>query len=412
MPLRKLTRAQINRSAQTTLERIYADVQKSWFRNHFYNCKYSSHIYRNPFKDWPNWSLRKRLRYRQTEVFLGRQFTAMVAQSPSFLASLARDCLLIYQELLSRIQNNRNSIRMFITTRIPFHTFYNSSPISRILGPIIPSSKPYPPASHPHELYLSLNYTIERCYFNNSKLMINIPETIYNPMNFNLSNIRHTLSTWPKEWPYPFDPTTPRRSTLVLKATDPKAPYPMSLCCGQPCDPELCKCQIWHLERNTLVEVVEYPNFETPRLPMLSAGSNSTSAAPCRGVRILQSMETGTVLAEYVGEIVPWNSGRWFGDEVYGMSLAAPPKIGPNGKADVLGELEGTADILAGWKGNWTRFINEAEEDRDNNVEFITAVWARKLRIVCRTTRAVEFGEELLTKYGDIYWDDVRGEKW
>ena len=51
-------------------------------------------------------------------------------------------------------------------------------------------------------------------------------------------------------------------------------------------------------------------------------------------------------------------------------------------------------------------------EDKDNNVEFITAVWARKLRVVCRTTRAVEFGEELLTKYGDTYWDDVRGEKW
>ena len=145
---------------------------------------------------------------------------------------------------------------------------------------------------------------------------------------------------------------------------------------------------------------------------MLSSSSNSTSAVPYRGVRILQSVETGAVLAEYVGEIVPWNSGRWFGDEVYSMSLAAPPKIGLTGKADVLGELEGTADILAGWKGNWTRFVNEAEEDRDNNVEFITAVWARKLRIVCRTTRAVEFGEELLTKYGDIYWDDVRGEKW
>jgi hypothetical protein len=242
--------------------------------------------------------------------------------------------------------------------------------------------------------------------------MINVPETIYNPMNFNLSNIRQTLSTWPKEWPYPFNPTTPRRSTLVLKATDPKAPYPVSLCCGEPCDPKLCKCQIWHLERNTLVEVVEYPNFETPRLPLLCPGSNSTSAAPCRGVRILQSVESGIVLAEYVGEIVPWNSGRWFGDEVYSMSLGAPPKIGLTGKADVLGELEGTADILAGWKGNWTRFVNEAAEDRDNNVEFITAVWARKLRIVCRTTRAVEFGEELLTKYGDIYWDDVRGEKW
>jgi hypothetical protein len=172
---------------------------------------------------------------------------------------------------------------------------------------------------------------------------------------------------------------------------------------------------VWYLERNTLVEVVEYPNFETPRFPLFSPGPKSTfghTTSPNRGVRILQSVEIGTVLAEYVGEIVPWNSGRWFGDEVYSMSLASPPKIGSNGKANEPGDLEGTVDILAGWKGNWTRFVNEADEDEHNNVEFVTLVWARKLRIICRTTRAVGFGEELLTKYGDTYWVDVRGEEW
>lgn len=141
-----------------------------------------------------------------------------------------------------------------------------------------------------------------------------------------------------------------------------------------------CQCHDWCVD--ALVQIVEYPPF--PDQP----------DAVNRGVRALQSFDALTIIGEYTGMLVPaiYDPDSEICDNIYLFALAE------SRRRDTI------ACISARLYGNWTRFINHANDESKRNIEFVFIYTMNRLRVVVTTTRKIEFGEEILGDYGDSYW--------
>lgn len=193
------------------------------------------------------------------------------------------------------------------------------------------------------------------------KQQVHIPTNIYRDAAFE-NDPRPPY--WPPDRPYPSDPTLIRSTTL----------NPCISCASH----SPCTCSfatdplIWH----PLIELRDYGH---PR------GT---------GVRALQRIPKDATLAEYVGEVVPWD---YAGDPVYGFDFSVPGT--PN---DAV-----VAMISAKRVGNWTRFINHS---CGASTRFDIVVMGGRYRVVVQSVRDIEVFEEVTIHYGLRYWTDKKCE--
>lgn len=194
------------------------------------------------------------------------------------------------------------------------------------------------------------------------KPQIDIPTTIYREAAFECNP---RPPHWPLDRPYPEDPTLIRSTTLkpCISCTS----HSPCTCCFT-ADP-----LIWH----PLVELRDYGHHHRGT-----------------GVRALQRIPQNATLAEYVGEIFPWN---YTSDPVYGFDFSVP---GTANDAVI-------AMISAKRVGNWTRFINHSCEA---STRFDIVAMGGRYRVVVQSVRDIEVFEEITIHYGFGYWTDKKCE--
>lgn len=284
-----------------------------------------------------------------------------------FLSKLAHSAVLLdaahtldapaWQTLTASIDSNAVSLAVFVENcalawwaeliRLnplfpPTYDFSNCQP-----------PRPKPPT--PHKWVVTENLSDVHQPTFEGEVQINIHTNIYRASAFARSP---RPPHWPPSHPYPADPTLVR--TADLKAC-------LHCRSHSPC---ACTSAFGPATRPPLVELRSY------------------GAPKGVGVRALQRIPARAVLAEYVGELRPFD---YAGDPVYGLDFSLP---GAGGEA-VL------ATVSAKRVGNWTRFVNHS---CDASAVFRTAVWGGRVRVVVQTVREVAVFEELTVDYGSGYW--------
>ncbi|KFY69934.1 hypothetical protein V499_09610 [Pseudogymnoascus sp. VKM F-103] len=259
---------------------------------------------------------------------------------------------------------------------------------------------------HPHTFYFCLNGGTDRnLVMSGSRIdkpMENIKESAFDR--------RYWPKTAPHSWPanrtYLDHPQNVRNATAGIPANQADD----FLICGD-CDNTFvdtttddtgCTCVSWQIEY-PCVQVHEYPPY--PSAPSLLN----------KGVMAMQAFARDEIIGEYVGLLLP--PGRAdpsirknvFADDVYTIDLNAAVIVTVKGEQTSMPGNK-IADVSAGWKGNWTRFINTSPRKGNWNGEFEQRLVADKIRILVRTIRAIAFGEELIASYGTGYMRTLFGD--
>jgi hypothetical protein len=131
----------------------------------------------------------------------------------------------------------------------------------------------------------------------------------------------------------------------------------------------------------------------------------------------MQPFESRKIIGEYVGQLLPPGradpalKNNIFADDVYTIDLNAAVMGQENGRVTSMpgGKI---ADVSAGWRGNWTRFINTSPRKADWNVELVQWLIADRIRILVRTIKPIAFGEQLIASYGTDYMKSLFGPDW
>ncbi|OBT66471.1 hypothetical protein VE03_03680 [Pseudogymnoascus sp. 23342-1-I1] len=142
-----------------------------------------------------------------------------------------------------------------------------------------------------------------------------------------------------------------------------------------------CQCHDrWRVHQDVMIQIVEYPPF--PNQPDVVN----------RGVRALQSLSKNYTLGEYTGVLQPnvYDPGSEISDDTYQFALHVYDRT--------------VANISARLYGNWTRFINHADDEAKQNVKFSLVRILNRVRVVVTTIKDIEAGEELLGDYGPAYF--------
>ena len=174
-------------------------------------------------------------------------------------------------------------------------------------------------------------------------------------------------TSWPGVWPYPFNPMT----RISLPEYDENCK-----CCGSETD---CACRIKDLKNysDVLLELRDYKGKGV-------------------GVRTLQAIKSGTVLGEYLGEIVPNGSAydqAWNFDNTYGWEVDITIPDGPR--------YNPLATIASHEKGNWCRFVNHS---CDNSLSGDISIVGDRRCLLYWAVRDILPFEELTVDYGNHYF--------
>ncbi|OBT60725.1 hypothetical protein VE03_09789 [Pseudogymnoascus sp. 23342-1-I1] len=214
--------------------------------------------------------------------------------------------------------------------------------------------------------------------------------------------------TWPPNRTYSDHPQNVRNATVGI----PAAQADDFLVCGG-CNQSFaditsgdigCTCVSWR---------VDYPCLQVHQYPPYPSAPNMIN----KGVMAMQTFESDEFIGEYVGILLP--PGRAdpsirrnvFADDVYTIDLNAAVIVRINGETTTMPGVK-IADVSAGWKGNWTRFINTSPRKADWNIELVQWMIADRIRIMVRTIRPILFGEELIGSYGTDYMKSLFGNNW
>jgi hypothetical protein len=137
----------------------------------------------------------------------------------------------------------------------------------------------------------------------------------------------------------------------------------------------ICDCRIESMAGD-LVELVDYPIKGT-------------------GVRALSNFKAGTILGEYVGEVIPIT--RRCTDEIYSMEQSGFLHIwGPG-----IPGSEPLAHTTSAHLGNWTRFINHHCE---SNCYFQSIMIGDRVTTIVKVFRDISIFDEITVHYGTRYW--------
>ncbi|MCJ1229346.1 hypothetical protein MMC12_006011 [Toensbergia leucococca] len=161
---------------------------------------------------------------------------------------------------------------------------------------------------------------------------------------------------WDSKRPYPSHP--------MLRAP---ASHPCAVCFSK----TACECDPSALLTHPLVELKRYPNKGV-------------------GIRSLQKIQKGDVLAEYLGEIIHPATCR--NEDIYSLVVDEPPHDHNTDEITIV--------TAARW-GNWTRYINHSCEA---NTCFDVKVVGPLERWVVVAEKDVEFGAEVTINYGADYF--------
>jgi len=218
--------------------------------------------------------------------------------------------------------------------------------------------------------------------------MIDIKECNYRPEDFSIPRS--------ESWPWRVYPQHPQQCKYKESRKKDADHFMRCNTCGhrfsRPEDwgnPDLgCQCHDWCVD--ALVQVVEYDPY--PDEPDMVN----------RGVRALQTFEKDLIIGEYTGELVPHNelTGRHW-DVTYPFSLFDAEKT----RTEI-------ALVSARRCGNWTRFINHQFNPSKQNICFAQLLVKNRVRIIVRTLRRIEFGEEIFGYYGPDYFPEEMYEKY
>ena len=105
-------------------------------------------------------------------------------------------------------------------------------------------------------------------------------------------------------------------------------------------------------------------------------------------MRALQRIPKKAILAEYLGEVYPWNYSE---DPIYALDFSLPGTQ----------PEEVIASISSKRYGNWTRFINHS---CDSSTKFTVVTVGGRHTSVVQAVRDIEMFEEVTIDYGDGYW--------
>ncbi|CAD6444597.1 7c483636-37a8-49ab-b7b6-f1bba3b5c82a [Sclerotinia trifoliorum] len=273
--------------------------------------------------------------------------------------------------LFTPLSGDFESVRQEFHT-LPFSKFEEDKPHKEIYGTV-------------HERVISRRFQ-------------NLKENVYNRENF--KNYAPP-SSWPPTWEYP-------PADIQHPCREWGKNYPACVACGLRTGPleaageeEICQCTTLSVFDKILVEIKEYT-------------SSTTSKQLYLGIRALQKLHKEHIIGEVLGEFIPLGAEADFKCH-YNSSVDfhAPPFVDKNGKVldvdpDVITEkpidtnTDPIATLITGHKGGWIRLIN-AGTNKTANVEARSEVWAGKLRVTIRPLRNINFGEQLLIRWGDIY---------
>ncbi|OBT72190.1 hypothetical protein VF21_10516 [Pseudogymnoascus sp. 05NY08] len=261
---------------------------------------------------------------------------------------------------------------------------------------------------HPHTFYLCLNggtdMNMVMSGSRKDKPMENVKESVFDRRYWP----KKAPTSWPANRTYLDHPQNVRNATAGIPANQ----ADNFLICGY-CDRTFvdtttdgigCVCVQWHID-NPCVQVHEYPPY--PSAPSLVN----------KGVMAMQAFAKDEVIGEYVGLLLP--PGRAdpsikknvVADDVYTIDLNAAVIATVDGEETTM-PGDKIADVSAGWKGNWTRFINTSPQKTDWNVQLEQRLVANRIRIIVRTTRRIAFGDELIASYGTDYMKTLFGNSW
>ena len=285
----------------------------------------------------------------------------------------------IWVLIWSKIIENHQSIEYFAKARglqwkdllERYHNFTLYIGATQTLGEAFPGNKV--PIEHPHTRVVPASggrLRVPRSRTAPETPQIIIEENVYDEELWRDSRYPRP-STWPGVWPYPFNPMT--RIPLV----------DYDEYCYRCESNVICDCQI--------------KDFKTYGEPLLELRDYEGRGV---GLRTLIYMEKGTILAEFLGEIVPNGDaydGYWNLDPIYGWQVDIG---GPDGR-----EERPVATISAKEKGNWCRFVNHSCR---NSLVADTAIVGEKRRLLYFAARDILPFEELTVNYGDHYftWPD------
>ena len=163
-------------------------------------------------------------------------------------------------------------------------------------------------------------------------------------------------TNWPPDLEYPSDPTT----------------VTYSQCCDI-CELAFCTCEPQNCDAITkpLVELKRYHEKGV-------------------GVRALEYLRQGDILAEYTGLIVPNEAKNpKYRDNVYGYAFSRP------GSGDIF------AMISAKLYGNWTRYISHS---CDANTTFRPMAIGERYRVMIVAVKDIDIFEEVTVDYGPHYF--------
>ncbi|KAI9642090.1 hypothetical protein NHQ30_009961 [Ciborinia camelliae] len=330
----------------------------------------------------------------------------------------------LWEEFEIMLRREHTSIRGFAIARhIPYMMVFRRTGMGRLGGyPRLPDDdlQLSPSIRDPFEVYLSSDGRLLPCLFTPLPSEVEPGQPRVVPLPF--QNLKQNIynkeifkdyappSSWPPSWEYP-------PSDIQHPCREWGKNYPVCVDCGYrtgPLEPpdvieatetlgeeRICQCKTSHIFDKILVEIREYR-------------STTTSKQLERGIRSLQRIHQGHIIGEILGEFVPLGAELDFKcPHQFAVDFNGPPAVDESGKVLEMDpntiktkridtNTDPIATLITGHKGGWTRLLN-AGTSQTANVEARSEVWAGRLRITVRALRDIEFGEQLLIRYGDIY---------
>lgn len=308
---------------------------------------------------------------------------AMCAQSEAFREAYYEETTFVWDEVRKLITANQRSIEVFVRSRKidwrgPLITYIQWD-FPGILEAV--SSKLNIGTEHVHHMVQASGGFLKRP-IHKGKAQTNINELVYKPMRKGQKNPLLRPQTmgpcmaclcWKNCACHELGGTPDCPNCKCPKVC--KCKNPQWVTCFNCGSREICDCRIESMAGD-LVELVEYPIKGT-------------------GVRALSNFKAGTILGEYVGEVMP--NTRNCTDDIYSLAQSSYLSIWTLGRPGPTPLALTTSAHL----GNWTRFINHHCEA---TCYFESIMIGDRVTTIVKVDREISIFDEITIDYGPHYW--------
>jgi hypothetical protein len=346
------------------------------FLDHAVCYKYA-HIFQ-PTEPFPNVNRCRNWLFRHGWVL----FT-MCAHSEAFRTAYLEETTFVWDELRKLISANQRSIEVFVRSRnidwrgpLLIYLQFDFPDMLEAVSPKLNIG-----TEHPHHIVQTLDGFLKRP-IHAGKAQTNINGLVFKPSR---KGQKHPLLRPKKMGPCMACVCRKICACHELGGTSdcPDCRCPKVCECEEPelvtcfnCGSQkICDCRIESMAGD-LIELVEYPIKGT-------------------GVRALSNFKEGTILGEYLGEVIPIT--RTCNDDIYSMAQSGFLSIWSQG---MLGPNP-LAHTTSAHLGNWTRFINHHCE---SNCYFESIMIGDRVTTIVKVCRDISIFDEITVHYGPEYW--------